>query len=1003
MESGTDSYLHKKFKKQLTFYPRIPKNEKQYRDSACSETGEEKNRHKNNLNEDQSCYRLAVAANQKPDNNDSVPNQSTNRHTSTSSFALKSNFPMSSISVEKCIMTKSSNPCISYVVSNHINDDRIPASFDIKYSEPTNFLTTSSISTTENIYTGRSPYVNEDSHIYDYTIKNDEAVDFKIEEAPPPPDKNSSGKYVCPYCNLVCSKPSVLQKHIRAHTNERPYPCKSCGFSFKTRSNLYKHCRSRTHANRVMGNKVQDTSNEVTDSRNSDMSLGYSEIREEQTTPQKPYKPRFHTGKQFFDNVAKENIEETLNNKHPTCEILSHHINEIINKNNSIVNSDDALVKKRYIEDMALNNETQFVCRMEPVITSCVQEQRFTEEPLNLTNKNRKRTMSEITEPVIQKSLIKELLLKNLSSSDMQCPYCKMIFQTVTELDVHKYRNCKGKPSGVKYSRSSSVNVASILTQNKNAFDNIPHLQNTMFPLNSPGPFLGKTRLVDSDKTKSFSFDSGTLPLVSPTDTVPNYLLSSLSFEKEKKAPIKLFGGEVKVHSSGESYKMDNNSDNFESESNYIEYGGKLSENRVIQSSLQSGGTVLTNKTNYSKQDLKTPQEVIRVYESNCNSPNIDISRLTKQKFTFDGISNNIKLIETNDILTRRSSQESPTAKYSNMLDFSQKAVKMLTPNIKQPNFSVSNLLLPGKSVFNISIGNTSDLKISPTPKAETEIVVQSDIELPKKQLTPNQIKFVTERKTPKNLYNPMSLVVDGKIIRHVPGMPGPVVAAEQDITYGNNVITSPKPSQNLTARPSGMPERVSLIQKLSEPIISERVSERINSSNIESKTAESSPKVSETKPVSKSNDSKIVETRNVEGETKKFVRPNSLALKPTTAALKQHHGLTPTMFNQILISPDTPRVAKKYAHHFLHGNYFSYLGLKSSTKPVYCTLNKTQPFYVPHFKKLSMYSEWRQQDTKQDKLYASNYDTRQKNNSFTVAGKATANLIIHSSYKVIL
>lgn len=51
------------------------------------------------------------------------------------------------------------------------------------------------------------------------------------------------GRYICPYCQLNCAKPSVLQKHIRAHTNERPFPCTLCGFAFKTKSNLYKHCR----------------------------------------------------------------------------------------------------------------------------------------------------------------------------------------------------------------------------------------------------------------------------------------------------------------------------------------------------------------------------------------------------------------------------------------------------------------------------------------------------------------------------------------------------------------------------------------------------------------------------------------------------------------------------------------------------------------------------------------------------------------------------------------
>lgn len=56
--------------------------------------------------------------------------------------------------------------------------------------------------------------------------------------------------YVCPYCRLSCAKPSVLQKHIRVHTNERLYLCMPYGFVFKTKSNFYKHCRSRTQNRR---------------------------------------------------------------------------------------------------------------------------------------------------------------------------------------------------------------------------------------------------------------------------------------------------------------------------------------------------------------------------------------------------------------------------------------------------------------------------------------------------------------------------------------------------------------------------------------------------------------------------------------------------------------------------------------------------------------------------------------------------------------------------------
>lgn len=59
--------------------------------------------------------------------------------------------------------------------------------------------------------------------------------------------KSTKKRNECPFCQIVCAKPSVLDKHIRTHTNERPYPCEPCGFAFKTKSNLYKHKKSRTH------------------------------------------------------------------------------------------------------------------------------------------------------------------------------------------------------------------------------------------------------------------------------------------------------------------------------------------------------------------------------------------------------------------------------------------------------------------------------------------------------------------------------------------------------------------------------------------------------------------------------------------------------------------------------------------------------------------------------------------------------------------------------------
>ncbi|XP_063041201.1 zinc finger protein 40 isoform X2 [Engraulis encrasicolus] len=79
------------------------------------------------------------------------------------------------------------------------------------------------------------------------------------------------GKYVCEYCHRACAKPSVLLKHIRSHTGERPYPCVTCGFSFKTKSNLYKHKKSHAHAIKL-GLTVRSDSQ--SQSQESDKGLG---------------------------------------------------------------------------------------------------------------------------------------------------------------------------------------------------------------------------------------------------------------------------------------------------------------------------------------------------------------------------------------------------------------------------------------------------------------------------------------------------------------------------------------------------------------------------------------------------------------------------------------------------------------------------------------------------------------------------------------------------------
>lgn len=746
----------------------------------------------------------------------------------------------------------------------------------------------------------------------------------------------AGGKYVCTFCNLSCSKPSVLQKHIRAHTNERPYPCVSCGFSFKTRSNLYKHCRSRTHRNRVMGNN-----NNNSKLMQADYDSGNSNPEDDDLPPSgqgnqsnRLYKPRFHL------DTTNYNTEE------------SRHVNN--------------------------TNDSYFGTTVQ---LNCAGLERSTEEPLNLTYKNRKRCLSDVgTEtstsgPTQTQSLIKELLLKNLyADGNMQCPHCKMIFRTVTELELHKLKNCRGfTKSGSRYNRSNSVNVASIFTQNRSHFDNVPCIekvqpeqqqqrsQSIVFPLKSPGPFLGKTRLVEGEKQKSFSFEDDIInnhmnPYSSAASSTindwPNRYsdYSPLSAnDVVKRPPVKLFGGEVKIthQTSGESksYKIDGNSppkhqqiDNNQLQSSYrFTPENSIHENHVVKSCLQSGGTIVQNKSQqqYNSKRHKPEDDdemnVIRVFDL----PN-SVNNYSQIKFS-PKITVNKNISTTNN---QETMMDTSPIKYTNIKDFSQKAAKLLQPNLRQLNLSVPGIPSPSASSHNQPHQVTH-------PKFHNSLVPNGISE------PPSDYAFATSM---NNLAggssNPMQFMVDGKVVRYVPGMPGPIVAEEGRSNAG--LLRLVKPNVQITPPSDVPPAREEPMEVIPVEI----------------------PKLEEPpKPISH----KRLASK----------RPNSLPLKPSTLISKQHHGLTPTMFNQILISPDTPRVAKKYNQHFLNGNYFSYLDLKSSTRSVYCTLNKTQPYYLPLVSHFSMYSEWQHQDDGFDRAYTSGLDSRQRPGAYSVAGSA--------------
>ncbi|CAH2102383.1 unnamed protein product [Euphydryas editha] len=318
-----------------------------------------------------------------------------------------------------------------------------------------------------------------------------------------------SGRYVCPYCKLSCAKPSVLQKHIRAHTNERPYPCIPCGFAFKTKSNLYKHRRSRTHALRLQGADVTAAINEedLSGGSESDTSMPPTSISDpgsdtnitrleynrpnefsspELTNDSVPinkisclnenkksktiYKPKFRAA--FYQgNDERDKIKKTISQN---ADFLTEHISKIISDNEAIVDVIETPLQKKYGKIKQIAESQQFINDLE--IKSEATPLNLTKNTNEIENSVRKRSHSESFAQVVEDqkhplnpegSIIKEILLKTKTNglntaSDLidglgplyVCPLCQIVYRSADNLDIHRLYYCKGSNSSTLNSNS---------------------------------------------------------------------------------------------------------------------------------------------------------------------------------------------------------------------------------------------------------------------------------------------------------------------------------------------------------------------------------------------------------------------------------------------------------------------------------------------------------------------------------------------------------------------
>ncbi|KAL7046864.1 hypothetical protein ACKWTF_002725 [Chironomus riparius] len=975
---------------------------------------------------------------------------------------------------------------------------------------------------------------NHQTHNGNFVIINNQlSVDYSHQQpstgsnttttSVPTTTNQGPGRYICPYCQLNCAKPSVLQKHIRAHTNERPFPCNSCGFAFKTKSNLYKHCRSRAHIQRCNGETdpnsallsqqneedgcslesgdIDETENlSQTESMNrlsspsmmmesqmngnfgenssssssNSSSIPYPANSSSDTTLNKPYKPKFHNYKKLDLTKASTLVMPSTaapisqtNSSTPstpstpsffsanagnlTPQIIEERISRIISDNEAIIDNVEALLQKKYhkITGIQRNLSTTATSSINTIVTTSVstttsephansnsklalallkqqQQQKqhdeeilryqmSTPQPLNLIKIQeplsvdvtmhspqtpRKRFLSENAAPLVitsnqqeigekqqilqqqqptqlviptshpqnpEGSIIKDLLLnsKNFGAIDgdggdgtYSCPTCKISFRGADILKYHLICHC-GDENII--SRSAPMSPSSNATMS-------PYYKNSPSSLSS----LAQTQL------KSFASSNTCNP-----SSLKKLARSQLKAPKPKPENIIISPTISAIKPTA------------------------INSQHLIKNPLPSPGPLLGNTrlvdNKRTEDDYSSLIKKQRLEFSHSNekkmSPFFDVKfmhdKMTPSKnfpsggsfIALESVENQPDVIPDNSPNLMRQGLsggnilEVPIKKESSFHDpppITPKMIVTITPTLA-PTLTTNSMFTSTKNHFQFP----------------PQVTVYNALTLPLLSSHQHQQSQAHQQGTPG------TIVHGGRIIPYVPGIPGPntmnivnkndlpppPVPIKQDKRLNspsmkqNGLISLPPPRDISPSTVMPRPNGVILSKKKSFNFA--RIADNIDAANRGRKSPEFNSECQE--ELAPPPEQKMLKPA--------FLRPTTLPLKPGTFTPKQHHGITPTANTLPLISPETPRPSKSCVQLYLNGHAYTYLGLKSSTKPFYCTVNKPQPTYIQNQYKLSMYSNWQIYTGNNPNIFDLSpyaamglYDSRQRPPKFSIA-----------------
>ncbi|KAK6619511.1 hypothetical protein RUM43_012268 [Polyplax serrata] len=872
----------------------------------------------------------------------------------------------------------------------------------------------------------------------------------------------NSGRYSCPYCQLACAKPSVLQKHIRAHTNERPYPCSPCGFAFKTKSNLYKHCRSQAHRFKTgetgqTGSEKCDSGEELSDdslSNQTDLSPNNAIDVEgralipapvvSQTFATKPtkasesdtndnqckiYKPKFHKATLYQDEKELTNSE------------IKQKIHEGIMEKQKKVEEDTKLERPSLKIPSAKD-------QAKPGIQSPIFGAKNLPPSPEFLNQHISKIISDnqaIVETMEPKWTKKFLQRQNSRDKEVGSPLSTV---SSPNLDPYQKYNLDLK----KQEDSKSKLALALLKTEKNdgANYNMSYLKPEVNLDNHTYQPLNLTKK-DSDEKSVYQNSGGSVIkeiLIKSREaegklgqTAVAEILQSNTEEVFQCSKCKLTFEDINIHRK--YYCTDRSSPDREVtcvEAPYLSPGPLLGTTPLVDVKSEVGpppkkrrtqSTSPDNAQTYGNRRLSTSSLPCSMSPSNgltkpvnrsSSSPSATLKSLEElskypMKPSLNMFGGEVKILDCGETKTMRiESNPNPQSPVDSAAKNSSKffvtiaktglhsgggTLVHVPASTAQANpFQIPNIL---------NYPDTTKLLMPLMPNISTPNLAVPGVPTPNMTVPPqtfSEMATIPAYKTGANgkeTYDTAVTTHNGGILTIVHG--GRQIPYVPGIPGPQTVLPS-KVTDNIVKK-----EEVKKTKELKSTVSSLISVRKLSSSNQTKNVPNEIPKIEISAPEMDISESRRDDAGSKKEAGQKFLRPTSLPLRPGSFTPKRlHQGITPTVLS--LVSPETPRPKKSYGQLFLNGHAYTYLGLKCSTRSYYCTISRPQPMYVvqsAQYPKLSMYSNWKVYSESEPCLLGltpakamAHYDSRHRSSSYTIADKykssSSGGIVTHSS-----